>query len=201
MKDEKEKKDKAQKKPKASKDDAEQLRRQLEQLEDEKQQIFEQLQRISADYANFQKRSAKQLADNLTYEKESIIRSFLPILDNFEHTLENTEEGENADAFTKGVRIIYDQMLGVLKYHNVEQVKAIGETFDPSVHEAMIQRCQEDAEDNIVLEEFQKGYTINGRVIRPSKVVVNKLSVQTNDEDKQQKPDAKSDKAEKTDTE
>jgi molecular chaperone GrpE len=67
-------------------------------------------------------------------------------------------------------------MLDILKSHGVEQIKAPGENFDPALHEAMMQKTEPEEEDNIVLEEFQKGYKLNGRVIRPSKVIVNKLT-------------------------
>jgi len=67
-------------------------------------------------------------------------------------------------------------MLDILKSHGVEQIKAPGEKFDPALHEAMMQKTEPEEEDNIVLEEFQKGYKLNGRVIRPSKVIVNKLT-------------------------
>ena len=76
------------------------------------------------------------------------------------------------------MRIIYDQMLDILKSHGVEQMKTLGETFDPSSHSAMMRKSESEKEDNIVLEEFQKGYKLNGRVIRPSKVVVNKLTTE-----------------------
>ena len=69
-------------------------------------------------------------------------------------------------------------MIDVLKSHKVEQIEAKGEKFDPAVHQAMTQRTEADAEDNIVLEEFQKGYKLNDRVIRPSKVIVNKLQTE-----------------------
>ena len=73
------------------------------------------------------------------------------------------------------ISIIYDQILEILKSFDVEQTKAVGEKFDPALHQAMLQKHEPDCKDNIVLEEFQKGYKLNGRVIRPSKVVVNKL--------------------------
>ncbi len=146
-----------------------------EALLKEKDELFEKLQRVSADYANFQKRVPRQIADTLAYEKELIIKRFLPVLDNFEHTLANTVSAENLEAFVKGVRIIYDQMLDVLKSFGVEQIEAAGRNFNPAMHEAMMQRTEPDREADIVLEEFQKGYKLNGRMIRPSKVVVNKL--------------------------
>jgi molecular chaperone GrpE len=75
-------------------------------------------------------------------------------------------------------------MLDIFKSHGVEHIKAPGEKFDPSMHEAMMQKTEPEKEDNVVLEEFQKGYTLNGRVIRPSKVIVNKLTSEQSDQQK-----------------
>ena len=155
----------------------EKLSGQFEQLQKEKDDVFAQLQRVSADYANFQKRSPKQIADSVAYEKEKIIKSILPVLDNFEHILQNADSAEDIKVLVKGIEIIYDQMLGILKSHNVEQIKAAGEKFDPAFHEAMMQRQDPKSKEGIVLEEFLKGYKLNERVIRPSKVIVNKKEV------------------------
>jgi len=146
----------------------------IESLQKEKDELFAKLQRVSADYANFQKRVPKQISDTIGYEKERIIKTLLPALDNFEHTLQNTHSAENVDVLVKGIRIIYDQLLDILKSHNVEQIEALGERFDPAMHQAMTQQSDPDKEENTVLEEFQKGYRLNGRVIRPSMVIVNK---------------------------
>ncbi len=164
------------KEPKSKKSELEELRRQIESLQKEKDELFAKLQRVGADYANFQKRVPKQIADTVAYEKEKIIKTLLPALDNFEHTLQNANSAESLDVLLKGIQIIYDQMLDILKSHGVEQIKAVGEKFEPALHEAMMQRYEAEEEENIVLEEFQKGYKLNGRVIRPSKVVVNKPS-------------------------
>ena len=146
----------------------------LEELQKEKDDLFEKLQRVSADYANFQKRVPKQISDTVSYEKENIIKGLLPVLDNFEHTLQNVQSAENLEVVIKGVRIVYDQMLDLLKSYGVEQLEALGEKFDPALHQAMMQREEPEEEEGIILEEFQKGYQLAGRVIRPSKVVVNK---------------------------
>jgi molecular chaperone GrpE len=139
-------------------------------------QIFiEQYQRTSADYANFQKRATKQTADTIAYEKEKIIKTLLPALDNFEHTLQNAHLAESSDVLAKGIQIIYDQILDILKSHGVERIDALGEKFDPALHEVITQKVESEKEENIVLEEFQKGYKLNGRVIRPSRVIINKL--------------------------
>jgi len=137
-----------------------------------------QYQRVSADYVNFQKRVPKQIFDTICYEKEMIIKTLLPALDNFEHALQNTHSAENAEVLVKGIRIIYDQILDILKANGVENIKAQGEKFDPTQHEAIMQKTEPEKEDNIILEEFQKGYKLNGRVIRPSKVIVNKLTIE-----------------------
>jgi molecular chaperone GrpE len=178
--------------------DPEKLHEIIENLQKEKDELFEKLQRVSADYANYQKRAPKQIADTVAYEKETIIKSLLPALDNLEHTLQNTQSVENINALIQGIRIIYDQMLDILKSHGVEPIKALGETFDPALHEAMMQKTEPEKENNIVLQEFQKGYKLNGRVIRPGKVIVNKLiTEQVQDAN----PDEDTDEFETTDSE
>lgn len=146
-------------------------------LQTERDELFEKLQRVSADYANYQKRVPKQVADSVAYEKEKILKSWLPALDNFEHALQNTENVENVDAVVEGVRMVYDQMLDILKTHGVETIDAVEEVFDPSRHEAMLRQSDPEKEDGVILQEFQKGYVLKDRVLRPSKVIVNKIEV------------------------
>ncbi len=151
------------------------LNEKLELLQKERDETFAQLQRLSADYANFQKRSVKQTSDAISYEKERVIKVILPGLDNFEHVLAHAHKAENVEDVVKGVQIVYDGLLDILKSLDVEQIHALDEIFDPAVHQAMMQRAEPEKKEGIVLEEFQKGYSLNGRVIRPSKVIVNKL--------------------------
>ena len=155
---------------------------QIEALEKEKSELFEKLQRISADYANYQKRVPKQIADSIAYKTEAILKSFLPALDNFEHTLAAEQNADNTEVFVKGVRIVYEQLLTIMKSHGVEQIDALGQKFNPAMHEAMMQKSEPQEEDGIVLEEFQKGYKLNERIIRPVKVVVNKQPAEQEEE-------------------
>ncbi len=150
------------------------LREQLESVQKERDDLLGRLQRVSADYANFQKRLTKQINDSVQYEKEKILRSFLPVLDNFEHTLKAHASGD-ANVLAKAVEIIYGQMLDTLRLHGVEQIGALGETFDPDRHQAVMRMDMPDKPADIVLEELQKGYIASGHVIRPSRVVVNKI--------------------------
>ncbi|HPC96887.1 MAG TPA: nucleotide exchange factor GrpE [Sedimentisphaerales bacterium] len=156
-------------------EELEAARKQLEQTQAERDELFGKLQRVSADYANYQKRMSRQVAESIAYEKERLLKTLLPILDNFEHTLEKSKAAESIDVVLQGVRIVYDQMLDILRSHGVEVTQALGEPFDPSIHEAVLRREDPERPDNTILEEFQKGYRLNGRVIRPSKVIVNKL--------------------------
>jgi molecular chaperone GrpE len=153
----------------------EKLRQDLESVRKAKDEVSDRLQRVYADYANFQKRAPKNIADSVAYEKERFIRSFLPVLDNFDRTLREARTAQNAEAVIKGVQIIHDQMLAILKSHGVEPMETVNEKFDPERHEAMLRRSEPDQENDVVLEEFQKGYTLSGRVLRPSRVAINKV--------------------------
>ncbi len=153
----------------------EEFKKQVESLQKEKADIFARLQRVAADYDNYQKRSARQISDSIAYEKDKIVKSLLPVLDNFDYILANTSCGVTDETLLKGVKIIYDQMLGVLKGHGIEQIKSAGEQFNPVHHEAITHRSENGKEDGVVLEELQKGYKLDGRLIRASRVVVNKL--------------------------
>ncbi len=190
-----------QKQPDEAKDESEEIRSKADKLQKDKDELFAKLQRVSADYDNLQKRTARQIVDTIGYEKEKIIKTILPALDNFEHTLQNAQSAENVDALLKGIQIIYDQMLDILKSHNVEQIKALGEVFDPALHEAMMQKTDKEKEENIVLEEFQKGYTLNGRVIRPSKVIVNKITQEQPAKQNEEPPEQTPNEGQITDTE
>jgi molecular chaperone GrpE len=147
---------------------------QIDKLQAEKDELFAKLQRLSADYINYQKRSAKQISESIAYEKEMIIKSLLPVLDNFEHTLSGAENIEGIESFRKGVKIIYDQMLSILKSHGVQQIGSVGQKFDPSCHQAIMQETEADKEDGIILKELVKGYQLGEKVLRPGRVVVNK---------------------------
>jgi molecular chaperone GrpE len=151
------------------------LGQELENARKEKDEVSDRLQRVCADYANFQKRVPKNIADTVAYEKETFIRSFLPILDNFDRTLQEVGSSQNVEAVIRGVEIIRDQMLGILKGHGVEPIEALHEKFDPERHEALLRRAEPDQEDDTVVEEFQRGYLLNDRVLRPSRVAINKI--------------------------
>jgi len=159
----------------ATADKLQALQQELEGVRKEKDETFARLQRVYADFANFQKRVPKQITDAVAYEKERLLRSLLPLVDNFERTLQAEVATQNVEALLKGVEIIRDQMLGVLKTHGVEPIQAVGERFDPERHEAMLRKNEPDQPDDVVLEEYQKGFKLEDRILRPSRVAVNKI--------------------------
>ena len=186
----------------AGKNELEELRAAVEALQKEKDELFGKLQRVSADYANFQKRVPKQIADTVCYERERMVKTLLPALDNFELTLKNASSVENVSVLIEGIRIIYTQLLDILKSHNLEQIEALGQEFDPAMHDAVTQQANPQKQDGVVLEEFQKGYRLNGRVIRPSRVVINKLPAQEEGRQPQAEPTERApDECETTDQE
>jgi molecular chaperone GrpE len=154
------------------------LEKKIEDLTQENAETFAKLQRISADYANFQKRAPKQVADSVAYQKIGIIKSLLPSIDNFEHALNGAKTADSIDSLIEGIQLVFDHMIDALKAHGVERMSSLGEQFDPSRHEAMMRRCEEDKPENEVVEEFQSGYKVGDQVIRPCKVIVNKLPEQ-----------------------
>jgi molecular chaperone GrpE len=171
------------------KDEVQELHHQVEELIKEKKEIFEKLQRVAADYENFQKRVPRQIDDTITYKKEKIIKTLLPTLDNLEHTVQNVHSAENHNTLIEGIRIIYEQLLDALKTHGLEQINALGQKFDPAMHEAITQKAEAGQENDTVLEEFQKGYKLNGRIIRPSRVIINKLQFEQNQQEENPKSD------------
>jgi molecular chaperone GrpE len=151
------------------------LHQMLTAAQKERDETFGKLQRVSADYANYQKRVPKQIADDVAYEKERLIRALLPILDNFERTIEQSRTAESVQAVIQGVQVVHDHLIDLLKSLNIEQIAPLGEKFDPAQQEAVMYREDAGKEDLTVLEVLQKGYRLDRRVLRPARVCVNKI--------------------------
>jgi molecular chaperone GrpE len=154
---------------------------QIEQLKAEKQEIGDKYMRLGADYANFQKRVPKQVADSVAYEKKTFLRSLLGSLDNFAHAINGADAAskspEAMQGWVNGIRMVHQHLLDALKAQGVEKIASVGRPFDPSMHEALTFRAEVDKPDGIVLEEYQGGYSFQGQVLRPCKVIINKLPV------------------------
>ncbi len=171
----------------------------ISSLQEEKKQTFEQLQRVSADYANYQKRTPKQISDSVAYEKEKFLKAILGSIDNFELALDNKDKSNDLETFVKGIQMVHDEIMNTFNGLGLKAIDAVGQKFDPSKHEALMQQYEEGTKENIILQQYQKGYTLNDKVVRPSKVIVNKKPAPA--PEPQEKADEPDEKAEtKTET-
>ena len=129
--------------------------------------------RLQADFDNFRRRSRIELEASAKYRAQSIITDLLPAIDNFERALKMDVDNEQAKSLKQGVEMVYRSLLDALKNEGVEVIEAVGKEFDPHLHQAVMQAEDENFGPNIVVEEFQKGYLLKDRIIRPAMVKVN----------------------------
>lgn len=136
---------------------------------------WDRVLRLQADFENTRKRIEKEKQDFAKFANEGIILELLNILDDLERTVElATSKHEDLPAFLKGVEMILAHLYEMLKEYGVRPIEAEGKIFDPHYHEALMQAEQEDLPEHTVVEELQKGYLMNDRVLRTAKVKVSK---------------------------
>lgn len=133
---------------------------------------YDRFLRVSAEFENYKKRSAKEINDFRKYANESLLRDLLHVVDNLERALETADTSEGAAGIREGVALTLKDLLKVFERLSVEAVEAMGKPFDPAVHQAVMQQPSAEAPENTVIQELQKGYTIHGRLLRPAMVVV-----------------------------
>ena len=143
--------------------ESDELKQENQEEKSKEEKYLEQLQRLQAEFENYQKRTDKEKQEILKNANQDLIIQLLGILDNFELALKHTTD--------KGIEMIYSELYSILEKQGLKKIKAEGK-FDPELHEVLIQ--EEGKKDGIILEEFQKGYTLNDKLIRPSKVKISK---------------------------
>ena len=139
-----------------------------EQIED----LSDRLKRSMAEFDNFRKRTEKEKAAMFEIGAKSVIEKLLPVVDNFERGFTTLSEEQKEDPFVMGIDKTYKQLLKVLEDLEVKPIEAVGKEFDPNFHNAVMHVEDEEVGDNIVVEEFQKGYTYRDGVVRTSMVKV-----------------------------
>lgn len=137
-----------------------------------KQNYFDQLQRLRAEFANYKKRTENEKLLLSDYIKSEFIKSLLPLIDDFERLLFHMNNGEHE--VDQGVNLIYQKLMDTLKEQGLKQVDSVGKKFDPNFHEALLAEQHENFEEDIVIDEWQKGYVFKEKLIRPAQVKVNK---------------------------
>ena len=137
---------------------------------DEASELRSRLAYLMAEFDNFRKRVAREREAQEAYGNEKLLRAVLPFLDNLERAL--GQEGASAEAILSGVRMTRDLFLGELRKFGLEPLSPVGNAFDPSVHEAVGAMPRQGMPEGTVLTESRKGYLLNGRLLRPSQVLV-----------------------------
>ena len=141
---------------------------------DKAKENIDQLLRLKADFENTKKRLEREKLEVIKYANEKLLASILPIMDNLDRAMASLAEGHDPEKVVQGLKMAQTELHQVLESHGVEQVKGVGEEFDPRVHEAVGVVDASEEEDGKVKEEVQRGYLLNGRLIRPSRVRVAK---------------------------
>jgi len=153
------------------KSEIELLREQLKAKEEEARNNYDRFLRQTADLENFKKRLMREKEDASRFANEALVKELLPVVDNLERAVSHTKGG-NEGSLVEGVEMILKGLLDALGKHGVVQISAVGQPFDPQLHEAMAQVESAAREPNTVLEEHQKGYLLKDRLLRPSLVTV-----------------------------
>ncbi len=147
----------------------------LECAEKETKQNYDNFLRASAELENFKKRSSREMNDLRKYANEALLRELLPIVDNLERAISSSSNDEQAEnGVVEGVGMTLKEILKVFKKFSVKPIEAVGNQFDPAFHQAIQQAEADNHPENTVIQEFQKGYMIHERLLRPSMVIVSK---------------------------
>ncbi len=139
---------------------------------DENEFLNNKMLRLQADFINYKNRVAKE--KNTTYSNAvaDVIKDLLPILDNFERAIETTNTSDKS--MLDGVKMIYNQFYETLEKKGLKEIEALNKNFDPNLHYSVAFDSESNCDQDIIVEVFQKGYTINDKVIRPSMVKISK---------------------------
>ena len=161
----------------------------LEQLEEQirlkDEEILKQKDtflREKAELENFKKRLTKEKEDFVQFANERLLKELLQIEDNLERAM--AAPNATLESLKEGVEMIQKQFKDFLKNQKVEAIEALGKPFDPNLHEVLNQQESEEHEENTVIEEYSKGFTLNGRILRSAKVVISKKPVKEEEDEK-----------------
>ncbi|MFY3790484.1 nucleotide exchange factor GrpE [Ureibacillus sp. MALMAid1270] len=151
----------------------EQYKQQITELEAKLVEEENRFLRLRADYDNLRRRTLLDREAQEKYRAQSLLTDLLPVLDNFERALQVEVTSDDAVSLYKGIEMVYKSLVDAINKEGLEVIPAEGESFDPNIHQAVMQEADSEKESGIVLRELQKGYKLKDRVLRPSMVSVN----------------------------
>lgn len=151
----------------------------VKSLKKEATENHDRLLRLAAEFENYKKRAAREMNDFRKFANESFVKAMLPVVDSLDLAIESSSNENHANnSMVEGVHMTLKEILKVFEQFGVKRFESIGKTFDPSLHEAVMQEETKDYPDNTVSKELQKGYMIHDRLLRPAMVVVSKKTVE-----------------------
>lgn len=150
------------------------LNKKLEEVENEKNELSDRLLRNMAEFDNYKKRVVREKEDLIKYGNEKFAFDLLSVMDNFERSLEQAKSSQELESVIEGIEMIQKQLVSAMEKFHVKPFESVGEPFDPERHEAMAQQEHEEYEENTVIEEYQKGYCLKEKLLRPARVIVSK---------------------------
>lgn len=156
----------------AAADELDAVKKELEEKTKKCEEYLDKLQRTAAEFDNFKKRSVKEKEALYVDAVSDVISAFLPVIDNVERALKALSADSSAQSLKEGVEMVFKQFMDTLKNLGVEEIKALNETFDPMLHNAVMHVEDDTYGHSVVVEEFQKGYKYKDKVIRYSMVKV-----------------------------
>ena len=128
--------------------------------------------RLQAEMENLRSRTAREINDERRYAPMSVMRDLLPVVDNIDRAIEAAEQTNEAASLLEGFKLVRQQLMTVLEQHHCKPIEAVGQPFDPQIHEAILQQPSDQQPANHVLQETQSGYQLHDRVVRASQVIV-----------------------------
>jgi len=150
------------------------LSKKLEKVEKEKNELSDRLLRTMAEFDNYRKRVAREKEDLIKYGNEKFAFDLLSVMDNFERSLEQAKASQEIEPVIEGIEMIVKQFISTLEKFHIKPFESLGEPFDPEKHEAMAQQEHDEYDENTVIEEYQKGYYLKEKLLRPARVIVSK---------------------------
>lgn len=154
-------------------DPMKELKEKFKKSEVEAKQSYDRYLRVSAEFENYKKRSAREMDDFRKFANQSLVKELLPIVDNLELAIKSANDNKNVDnCLLDGVDLTLKEILKIFEKYHVKAIEALGKTFDPRYHEAVMREETDKHPENSIINELQKGYLIRDRLLRPSMVVV-----------------------------
>lgn len=155
----------------------------LETMEQESKDYHDRFLRVSAEFENYKKRAAREMNDFRKFANESFAKGMLPVVDNLDRAIESSSDDDHSNSsVVEGVNMTLKEILKIFEQFGVKPFESLGKTFDPAVHQAVMQEESDEHPEKTILTELEKGYMIHDRLLRPAMVVVSKKTDPENQE-------------------